>query len=294
MELTVMITRQTKNPDWIFNEEQSEFINLKTGKVLLPAQYFDEIEHPPLAEVAGTPSQPTIVRLEKVLDCLLDLKHAFLNGNKWEADPNPNLEVGETGTGFWSAIYRKSSIHSSLITEVDRKFNYQAGCENKLHPTESDKPDFHNKSATLCDLIDTIYCLLFKAIHSLFITGIDPDLTDHNTLLHLMIDGITFGTISSESGEIGISSLLSQLDKSNEHIINLEQKNVQGNMITRDLGSRIVSLSEALNSAKKVKSWLWAENDHLKKQIDSLLISLKDASNQKRKLRDKLFKVIRK
>lgn len=298
---------QTIDPQWVYNTALSEYINTGSGECISP-QEFAEIMHTRVhpAEVGVLKRAPTLSRLESMKEAFLNLKEAFILGNKWEDDVNPNMEVGETGTGYWTQHFGPGKVgiekHSPKGPQHfyerpdEAKFVHQAGCSNKIHPIENENPDFHKKQPVIAEMIDTMYQLIDNIIYQYFHLGTVPDIGEYNTIITMMLDGIKLKTIEvfdediNLPGDNGRSGILSQLDNCHNRIKSLVIREQNDTDRFAKLSSRMTQLEEELSSAKKVKTWLWDQVELKDRKIDLLVKELSKSAQVKSKLRAQLYK----
>lgn len=275
---------QTRTPGWVQDTASQEFINTGTGEVLLPSEYYEEVQRtkPHTAEMGQLTRAPTLQRLEMVKESLLNLKEAFMSGNKWTEDPNPNQEVGETATGYWRTRYY-------LSEPVEQIFVHEAGCDNKMHPIEDERLDRHEKDDQIADLIDTVYEIFHKTIYRLYNLQQTTHLTDILTVLSLLNDGLNFEAMSSDEGEDSIPDLISLAKKQQEIIKDLTQKQHEHIDDIMLYAKQRDDAVEALESARRTKTWLWKQLELKDNRLEDLKEALHNASITKNRLRTKLF-----
>lgn len=276
--------RETIDPYWVFNSALGLYVNVETGEEITPSEFAESHSQAHPVEVVAEIKQPTMKRLEDVELALLDLVQAFRTGNTWFEESNPNMEVGETDTGGWV-----SRFHLSKERISDRKFVHGAGCSNKMHPIESDKAEEHGPFPEIEDFILVMYEILSHIVKETAICGDAPELKDIMSVLSLLKMGLASDAISIGVGDEDLTSILSRLEQIKPNITAVRNR-IENLSVQISNANRLRDiLFEQVERDRGTKKWLRSQLLLADKKQAKLLEHIKQISDQKDKLRKKLY-----
>jgi hypothetical protein len=118
-----MILRKSAIPEWEYDDDGGNYVNVSTGDVLSPNQFHEVREFCGASEdvrVSESDNRPVRVALCEASLSLENVVSCIAHNCKWDEDVNPDLEVGETDTKTGSGTENKiHPIYTSAIFHLD-------------------------------------------------------------------------------------------------------------------------------------------------------------------------------